>query len=75
MIMKRKISTERIVVYESQLTSYAEWQPRDAAQQQTLHPRVRSEDIQIRCKGMATCEGGPKFRNVLSPQGFLETLD
>lgn len=37
--------------------------------------RLKSEDIQIRFKGMTAYEGGPEFRNTLFPQGFVKRLD
>lgn len=38
-------------------------------------PKLRSEDIQITFKGMATHKGGPELRNTLFPRGFVESLD
>lgn len=37
--------------------------------------RLKSEDIQIRFKGITTYEDEPEFRNTLFPQGFVKRLD
>ena len=71
-IKKKNLSTETILTCKSQPSSHQEWHPCEAAEYQALTLRLRSEDTEIRFKGMATYEHGPEFRKALSS---VERLD